>query len=70
MVDLYLDDIIGRNNWEELLKEKLSHLASDSIVRLKLKDKKANFSLTAEQLRNIFPETMNYSLSRSFFTVN
>jgi DNA repair exonuclease SbcCD nuclease subunit len=69
MVDLYLDDIIGRNNWEELLKGKLSHLASDSIVRLKLKDKKANFSLTAEQLRNIFPETMNYSLSRSFFAV-
>jgi len=69
MVDIYLDEIMGRSNWEELLKGKLSHLASDSIVRLKLKDKKANFSLTAEQLRNIFPETMNYSLSRSFFAV-
>ena len=69
MVDIYLDDIIRRSNWEELLKDKLSRLATDSIVRLKLKDKTMNFNLKAEQLRYIFPETMNYSLSRSFFAV-
>ena len=70
MVDIYLDDIIERSNWEELLKEKISHLHNDSIVRLKLKNKAANLDLTAEKLRKIFPKTMNYSLSRSLFSDN
>lgn len=67
MVDMYLDDIIGRSNWEELLKEKLSYLPKDSIVRLKLKNKSDMINLRTEKLRAIFPETMNYCLSRSLF---
>jgi DNA repair protein SbcD/Mre11 len=69
MIDLYLDEIASRSNWEELLKEKLSHLDKNSIVRLKLKNKNVNFSVTAEQLRKIFPETMNVGFSRSIFAV-
>ncbi|MCF7913387.1 MAG: DNA repair exonuclease [Candidatus Cloacimonetes bacterium] len=72
MVDIYLDEIIDKINWQMLLSDELKKLAEDSIVRLKMQNKTGKFDcsrLTAEKLRVIFPDTMNYTLSRSLFAV-
>ena len=70
MIDLYIDGWISDVDWEAKLRIILGKLPQDAIVRLKSRIMLSDglkTRLKAETLRSIFPEEMNYTISRSVY---
>lgn len=70
MIDCNVDGIIGESNWEKLMRSKLRSFPDDAIIRLKCKRKlsaQEKQKLSASYLRELLPDTMNYTVSSSIF---
>jgi exonuclease SbcD len=69
MEDLYLDGTVSADNLADYVKERISVMANDSIVRLKCSpnlDPQVRRQVTSSFLREVMPATMNYQFSADF----